>query len=118
MRKFIVIECAPLGDQYECDADRAIKNKIFTEEEIKSLTVPVGYTSGFACGDLDFLDCKTLTQAKAWFNKNYSKICKYAHKKRTFEDFIYPVYKESIEVYEILDNGNIIPCKEYTTYTP
>lgn len=36
-KRFIVINCETLGDQWECDADRKIQPMLYTEEEVKTL---------------------------------------------------------------------------------
>ena len=36
-KRFIVIKCKTLEDQYECDADREIQPALYTEEEVKAL---------------------------------------------------------------------------------
>ena len=37
-KRFIVIECHELGDQYECDANREIQSELYTAKEIQKLT--------------------------------------------------------------------------------
>ena len=36
-KRFIVIKCTELGDQWECDANREIQPVLYTEKEIKTL---------------------------------------------------------------------------------
>ena len=36
-KRFIVIVCSELGDQYECDANREIQPELYTAKEIQKL---------------------------------------------------------------------------------
>lgn len=120
MRKFIVIKCNILGDQWECDANRKLLEQVYTEEEVKNITKIVGYeiaASGYCNGvRMSYYSTDNLDDAKKWFNNNYDNICKFEGCQVTFEKFMLPVYEGNYEVYEILSDGKIVLNEKYTTY--
>ena len=43
-KKFIIVKCEELNDQYECDANREIDTNFYSQEQIEMMLESKGYT--------------------------------------------------------------------------
>lgn len=120
-KKFIVVNCKRLDDQWECDANRTIEKQLYTLKEVKDLISKVVYwdalggeryateedfckaqkeyyKDGIETGDIEDYD-----SFEEWYNDEFA--CN--------EFMIIPAV--SIEVYEI-KNNRLVFRKDLSTY--
>ena len=102
-KRFIVIKCETLGDQWECDADRKIQPSLYTEEEVKTLFHEKRY-----CNTLTGEEFETAEECKADAMYIYdgnleSFLCdnEYETEEEAWAEQCQEIYSSSIEVYEI-----------------
>lgn len=116
-KRFIVIECKTLGDQWECDADRKIQPVLCTEEEVKSLFREKSYYNPilgeeFATAEI----CKMCTLLDYDGNLEvFLEDCGYETEEEAWAECCQEIYSSSIEVYEIKDNA-LIFREDLSTY--
>lgn len=118
-KRFIIINCNALGDQYECDADRQILPRLFTLEEVQAYTSKRKYSVDEFGGWFD-----TKQEALDAFNKAFREDFKWwkAEGIRTVKEAldycggIRTWAKEQVEVHEIMDDGTIKERPDLSTY--
>ena len=118
-KRFIVIHCETLGDQFECDADRTIIPKLFTLDEVKNYALREVYRVGE-----ESAWCDTKEEALEAFRMEYEEEREEWKEVdvNTFEeavDFcggISTRFSEAIETYEIMDDGTLEKRVDLTTY--
>ena len=115
-KRFIVIKCKILEDQYECDADREIQPALYTEEEVKALFHKKTYFNAYGDEFATAEECKT--HALSLYDGDLESFLydnEYATEEEAWAEQCQEVYIDEIEVYEI--NGiNLIFREDLSTY--
>lgn len=116
-KRFIVIKCESLGDQWECDADRKIQHMLYTEEEVKALFHEKKYYN--AIMDEEFATFEELkADALDLYDGNLESFLydnDYETEEEAWSVYCQEVYSSSVEVYEIKGNA-LIFRKDLSTY--
>ena len=118
-KRFIVIKCEELNDQFECDADRTILPRLFTLEEVKNYSLKKVYRVGVYPAWYN-----TKEEALEIFRKEYEEEREEWKEVdvNTFEEAldyyngISTKFSETVEVYEIMDDGTLKKREDLTTY--
>lgn len=116
-KRFIVIKCESLGDQWECDADRKIQPTLYTEEEVKTLFREKKYYNALTGEEYESAEeCK----ADALYMYDgilESFLCdnEYETEEEAWAEQCQEIYVSSIEVYEIKDT-NLVFREDLSTY--
>ena len=116
-KRFVVIKCETLGDQWECDADRKIQPMLYTEEEVKTLFHEKSYYNALTGEEFATAEeCKA--DALDLYDGNLeSFLCdnEYETEEEAWAEQCQEIYSSSIEVYEIKDS-NLIFREDLSTY--
>ena len=108
-KRFIIVECEELGDQWECDADRILDNKLYTLEEVQEKR---GATIWYDCTDGEKFNTKE--EAKACYEQFAQD---FEEPVENFEDIFCEVPETLFECYEIDSvRGELIRRDDLSTY--
>lgn len=117
-KRFIVIHCETLRDQFECDADRTILPRLFTLDEVKNYALRKVYRVGE-----ESVWCDTKEEALEAFRREYEEEREEWKEVdvNTFEEALdfcgmSTRFSEAVEVYEIMDDGTLKARTDLTTY--
>ena len=116
-KRFIVIKCEALSDQYECDADRMILPRLFTLDEVKNYkrVYRVGVESVWYNTEEEALEAfrkEYEEEREEWEEVNVNTF----EEALDFYDGISTKFSEEVEVYEIMDDGTLKKREDLTTY--
>lgn len=117
LKRFIVIKCETLGDQWECDADRQIQPILYTEDEVKTLFHEKKYINAITGEEFETAkECKA--DALSEYGGDLESFLydnNYDTEEEAWSEQCQEVYDNAIEVYEI-DGVNLIFRKDLSTY--
>lgn len=118
-KRFIIIRCEVLSDQFECDADRTIIPKLFTLDEVKKYTAEKFYYIEDFDGEFSTKQeainafTEMFKEDRKWWRAQGIKKVKDALEScggvRTRILYL-------AEVYEIMDDGTLKEREDLTTY--
>ena len=107
-KRFIIIDCIELGDQWECDADRKIRPELYNKEEVYELC-----SSRVWNWDGDHYN--TEKEARKAYAKYVKDMRKIGEEADSFEECFSLIPAAYFECYEIVGD-KIIAREDLSTY--